>query len=507
MLAEKQPSEADEPDDVGREPQSLSLSGNATAVDLPSVLSALASDPEKQEHVGKSASHSQPDTPLTPTEKSLTDAELEARIPATLIGAEVTGHVLEEADKDDEWTYPEGGRGWWVVVGCTIIVAVTLGWGLAYGVFQSYYKTVLFPDAENSILSLLGSIPGTVMNPIAFVVGKLADRYGYRIFIISGCLTASLAMLTTAFSTTLWQLFLTQGVLQGICAGLILPVAMAAPSQWFRKKRGLTTGIVIAGSSLGGGLASLVAQQLLTHVGFRKTLLIYTGMHGVLMTACVFMIQDRPHPRSARFTHAPIEWWDSSLFRAPLFWIVAGSIFITIFGYLGPYFYIEQYTLAHLPDLDPALLAVPAAVMNFSGAVGRSAIGSMADRVGVLNAFILSTFIAGLVQLLIWNFAYSFGVIIVFSLLDGFFGAAFVSLISVLGGKLFGVHNLATLSGILMMFTIAGQAGGGPLYGVILSASGTWHGPICFSGLCCIVGALIMAGARLMKERRVFAIY
>ncbi|KZT55897.1 MFS general substrate transporter [Calocera cornea HHB12733] len=502
----------------GAETPTLSLSRDVTAVDLPSLLHAIASDPEKRTEAGKCGSSSPDDTLLkslpylpgtvpSPTEKNLTDAELDAHVPATLAGAEATSGLLAE-DEDDGWTYPEGGRGWWVVIGCTIIAAVTLGWGLAWGVFQSYYKEHLFPGVPDSVLSVLGSIPGTVMNPIAFVVGKYADRYGYRLFIICGCITAFIAMLTAAFSTTLWQLFLTQGLLQGICTGLILPVAMAAPAQWFHKKRGLTSGIVIAGSSFGGGAASLVAQQLLTHLGLRYTLLAYAFLHAVLMSASVLMIRDRPHPRSARYTHAPIEWWDASLFRTPLFWAVAVSIFVTVFGYLGPYFYIEQYTLSQLPNLDPALLAVPAAVMNFSAALGRSTIGLLADRIGVLNAFIGSVFIAGCVQLLLWNFAHSFGVIIVFSIACGFFGAAFISLVSVLGAKLFGVRNLAALSGILMLFNMPGQAGGSPLVGAILAASGNnWHAPICFSGLCCVVGAFIMVPARLAKEKRIFAVY
>ncbi|EJT99722.1 MFS general substrate transporter [Dacryopinax primogenitus] len=478
------------------ESPSISLSRDVTAVDLPSLLPTFT---EKEQPKCES------DAPA-----ETADIGIHSQSEKTLSDGNAVPVLVDEDSletEDDDWTYPEGGRGWWVVTGCAIIAAVTLGWGLAWGVFQSYYKEHLFPDVPDSVLSVLGSIPGTIMNPIAFVVGKFADKYGYRLFLTAGCVVAVLAMLTASFSTTLWQFFLTQGLLQGCCTGLILPIAMAAPSQWFLRRRALATGIVIAGSSFGGGLASLVAQQLLTHIGLRNTLLTYTGVHAVLMSSSLLMIRDRPHPKSPRFTHARIQWVDASLFRRPLFWLVALSVTISTLGYLGPYFYIEQYTLTYLPSLDPALASLPAAMMNFSAAIGRSLIGLLADKIGVLNAFIGSLFIAGCMQLLVWNFAHSFGTIMTFSVLDGFFGAAFISLISVLGAKLFGVRNLATLSAILMIFSMPGQAAGGPLVGAILAASGGWQAPITYSGLCCVVGALVMIPARFVKEKRVLAVF
>lgn len=48
--------------------------------------------------------------------------------------------------------------------------------------------------------------------------------------------------------------------MQGLGCGLLLPMIFAIPSQWFRRHRGVATGIVIAGSSLGGAVPSLVVQ-------------------------------------------------------------------------------------------------------------------------------------------------------------------------------------------------------------------------------------------------------
>lgn len=48
--------------------------------------------------------------------------------------------------------------------------------------------------------------------------------------------------------------------MHGLGCGLLLPLIFSIPSQWIRKHRGLATGIVVAGASLGGGVPSLLVQ-------------------------------------------------------------------------------------------------------------------------------------------------------------------------------------------------------------------------------------------------------
>jgi MFS family permease len=98
-------------------------------------------------------------------------------------------------------------------------------------------------------------------------------------FIAAGCIVVFLGQFFASFSHSLWSIFLTQvstkflrkcrcsyaklitkGIMQGLGCGLLLPMIFAIPSQWFRKHRGVATGIVVAGSSLGGAVPSLVVH-------------------------------------------------------------------------------------------------------------------------------------------------------------------------------------------------------------------------------------------------------
>lgn len=63
-----------------------------------------------------------------------------------------------------------------------------------------------------------------------------------------------------------------QGILTGFGQGLSLPLFMSLPSQWFYRRRGLASGLAIGGAGLGGGTTTLICRELLTRVGYRKTL-------------------------------------------------------------------------------------------------------------------------------------------------------------------------------------------------------------------------------------------
>jgi len=56
----------------------------------------------------------------------------------------------------------------------------------------------------------------------------------------------------TSLTHTFWQAFLAQGVGIGISIGLLFLPALGIVTQYFMKRRGIATGVVVTGSSAGG---------------------------------------------------------------------------------------------------------------------------------------------------------------------------------------------------------------------------------------------------------------
>ncbi|QRW21842.1 glycoside hydrolase family 61 protein [Rhizoctonia solani] len=417
-----------------------------------------------------------PETPVkTPSEVEKT-AKAEPEIHVYPAIGDPTPVRPIDAGIDNDDLFPEGGRGWLVILGCFMLSAMTLGFGCVELMVAEYYRHNILVGTSDSVLGLLGSTQGAVGTLSSLFIGKLGDRYGYK------------------------------GVLQGLATGLCFPFVLAYPSQWFKRRRGLATGIVAAGSSFGGGTATLILRAMLTHISFRNTLLIYAGIHCVFMSIAICLVKEGPAGAATRAIRGRAGWADKEVLKDPVFWSTALSMGLCIFGFFSPYFFMPTYAASRIPTLSAQYTVLPSSIMNFSSALGRSLVGLVADSIGPANAFICAITISALSQLLIWNFAYNYVTIMVFSVAFGATGGCFLSLMTPLAAQLFGTRNLAGLTGTFNFFMTPGNLAAAPIAGLILSASGgNWHAPISYSGGVQLAAISLMLYSRLRRQPALFA--
>lgn len=404
--------------------------------------------------------------------------------------------------------FVEGGfEGWKAIFGCALVAASTVGWNFLWGVFQEYHSRNLLKGTPDATLSAVGALQNTLMPGLAFMTGKLGDKYGYKRFIGAGCTIVFLGQFCASFCRNLWSIFLTQGVMQGLGCGLIHPMLFAIPSQWFRKHRGVATGIVIAGSSLGGAVPSLVVQAMLERIGFHKTLLIYSFVQGATMLVGFLLIKVRLPDSQIETRGHKIQWFDKQYFKDPVFWSFWIALMFAIFGYMTPFVFISIYAREKHPQLSPQLANLPISIMAFASAIGRTTIGFTGDRIGFINAFMLVILVSAFCQAVLWNLATeTYAGLMVFSVLCGLTGPCFISLITPVAVTLYGTHNLATLAGLLNLSNIPGGLSGLPIGGVILDSTGrNWHALAAYSGLVQFAGMLCMFYARFSREPRIIA--
>src|SRR5205807_3591159 len=100
----------------------------------------------------------------------------------------------------------------------------------------------------------------------SFIGGRIQDRMGPRPVAFVGGVLYSIGVVLASFVSSgnqLWLLVLTYGVMGGIGLGAayITPIAML--SKWFPDRRGLITGIAVAGFGFGAVVTAPVAKALL----------------------------------------------------------------------------------------------------------------------------------------------------------------------------------------------------------------------------------------------------
>ncbi|GAA5929256.1 hypothetical protein JCM3775_002290 [Rhodotorula graminis] len=413
------------------------------------------------------------------------------------------------AGAGDEWTYPDGGwRAWGVVFGVWCLAASQLGYGLLFGIFMENLEARLHQTPAT--LNFIQGLANLGANAFSFVAGRLGDRWGFKPCIGAGCCLSVVSLVGAALSyKSLPALFVTQGVLLGISQGLGMSLFMAVPSQWFLKRRGLATGIAMSGSGIGGSIAALILRSTIK-LGYRNALLIYTACNVVAYVVGFTLIQERNPPLKDGERRVPKNWLPKGVWRDVRFYSLMGSVFVGVWGYLTPFYFITALTKQQCPEYAPTslIVAVPLIVGTAVSGVGRVFGGYVADRIGPINTLFLSFFIGAMTQLLLWPRMHSFGAIMAFACLYGWFGSWFVSLLAPSCAQLFGTKGLATIVGFGILCNSPGVFMGGSVAGWTLNAAGGNYGTVgYYSGSMMLGGALALLPARVMGRRELWAKY
>ncbi|EJU01032.1 MFS general substrate transporter [Dacryopinax primogenitus] len=150
---------------------------------------------------------------------------------------------------------PDGGLpAWLTVVGAWFISAICYVYVNAYGVYQAYYVQTLLPSYSPSAISWIGSLPAYLLFAVGIITGPMFDRGYFRHLIIGGsilyigCLFAQAEAKEDAYC----QIFLSQGLGQGLAQGIIYLPSVAVMSHHFRRRRAFAMGLAVSGSSTGG---------------------------------------------------------------------------------------------------------------------------------------------------------------------------------------------------------------------------------------------------------------
>jgi MFS transporter, OFA family, oxalate/formate antiporter len=172
---------------------------------------------------------------------------------------------------------PTRGR-WWIVV-AAVLVQLTLGAVYAWSVFNKPLQDQFGWSRSEAVLPFEVAI-GTIFIG-SLVGGRIQDRYGPRPVAFGGVVLYSAGIMLASLVSApdeLWLLVLTYGAMGGIGLGAayITPIAMLA--KWFPDRRGLITGIAVAGFGFGAVITAPVAKALLNHTDDKTSVFLPLGL-------------------------------------------------------------------------------------------------------------------------------------------------------------------------------------------------------------------------------------
>ena len=379
--------------------------------------------------------------------------------------------------------------GWWVLVAlffsCTSIAISPFP--VILKPLMNEFHTGRGPVSAMLFIYFLSAAIGS------FIIARFLEHHSPRKFLLWGSLIGGTCYLLCSLTQNLWHLYVLYAIM-GVAINGILPLAMVAlASRWFKRRRGMATGIAFAGPSVLIMALIPAVGFIAQHFGWRATYL-FAGL--LTLAICVplhwLVTRDTPEeigllpdgvkPDELKIidTFKPVTEAAiidkkvslSSYFRHLPIWAVCFIIPFVVIGEIA----IQQHEVSFITDMGiPATLAATAFgfTSGLSG-LGKFISGSLTDKISTRYIAVIFLIIE-LVGMIILMHAKTMATVWIFVIVYGIGSGTMGTLFPLMVRDIFGSTNFNTVFGLGNATFMCGIALGTPLAGFIFDATGSYH--------------------------------
>ncbi|KLO06695.1 MFS general substrate transporter [Schizopora paradoxa] len=316
---------------------------------------------------------------------------------------------IEPGDRNVSCLAPvDGGiQAWSFMIGAFVIE--TFVWGIpnSFGVFLNDYlqdtKLTSQPHAQ-SILPLVGTLSSGIMYCSGVVLYPILARYpkSRRPTMWIGLFLCWLGLFTASFAQKVLHLLLTQGIIYGIGGSLIYAPIMSFFMEWFVRRRGFASGVINAGTAVGGLTLPPILPKLINHLGHAKTLRYVSCVFALVIFILPVMKPRLPEgnvhgPRPGAATQSRRMWLTNVPFQLS---VIASTI--QALAYYVPVLYLPSFA-SSLGGLDASDASLTVALLNGASLASRITLGILSDKLSPFAIGMLCAFGTALVTFLLWG--------------------------------------------------------------------------------------------------------
>ncbi|KAB8532540.1 hypothetical protein FH972_025485 [Carpinus fangiana] len=427
-------------------------------------------------------------------------------------------HDASSFDQTDYRQLENGRKRTLALVGSTISQLPIWGFAMNYGVFQEFYSSNWTLQGNREVTGIIGTTSNGVMYlSMPFLFALFTRRWARwrRTAALCGSALACTSFLLSSFSTQVWHLVATQGIMSALGCALIYSPTTLSLGEWFNtSNRAVAYGVVLSCKNIVGSACPFLLRFLLDQYGFRITLRIWTAIVAGTSIIAVLMIPTHPTSISLNPHRTRSIPWDFLKYRT--FYIYATAIIFQSCGYGIPQTYLNTY--AHevtLLSQNSATLLLT--LFNVPGILASTCFGYLSDKKRFSLSASTITFISAassaLSAFLLWGLTSKgdMALLVLFSITFGFFAGGYSAtwggVINELEGEA-AQRNEAIDSGMVYGLLngargigyVSGGLASVPLLKIGITSSlgvfayGTSYGPlIIFTGLSSILGGWSLA--------------
>lgn len=411
-------------------------------------------------------------------------------------------------------------RGWrwplhyaWVVVGLvSLAIFVASGLRGSFGVFLKPLEAEFGWDrAATSGIAAVSMLAYGAAQPL---VGRLIDTWGPRRVLTGSLVLLGLGAWATAAGQSLWQLYLSYGVVVSLASGGPAPVSTSAiAARWFQTHRGLVVGLGMSGMAAGQLVLIPATMGLIVAFGWRAGYAALAALVCLVVVPLVWLlVRDDPAekglaPFGARAgsdgaapgaVRAGVSVWAAA--RSATFWLLTLSFFACGYATNG---LVSTHLVPHAIEHGVPELAA-ASALGLMGAVnvlGAIVAGYVCDRYGRRVPLALTYGLRG-VSLLWLLFVRDAATLHVFAVLFGVTYIATVPPTAALVADCFGRRSAAEIFGWIFVAHQVGSALGAGLGGWLYQLAGDYEAAFFTGALSCFLAAACVLALRAPLQQR-----
>ena len=395
---------------------------------------------------------------------------------------------------------PRFYQGYYVVGACFVILAIS--WGV-YVVFGVFFNSLIDEfQWSHAVTSGAYSLSSIISGVLGIVMGGLTDKFGPRLVVTFSSIILGVGLSLMSQVNSIWQLYLFFGIIAGIgMSGLWVPL-LSTVARWFTKTRSLMTGIIISGLTVGQIIGFPVVTHLIDKYKWRDSYIIIGIFSIVTLVIAAQFMKRNPDENKIIANDIPggQEWTtprispDYSLkeaMKTTQFWLA--TMTFLFFGFVA--YGLTVHLVPHITGLEISEIAA-ASVLSVSGGVGIVGNfflgGLVGDKIGNRITFIIGIiFLIAALALLVpakelWMF-YLFAV-----LLGLAFGGMGTSE-SPLAARLFGLTSHGLIYGVMAMGFTTGGAIGPVIIGYIYDLTDSYRIAFLVCIALSVIGLIFMA--------------
>ncbi|KDQ09190.1 hypothetical protein BOTBODRAFT_37275 [Botryobasidium botryosum FD-172 SS1] len=405
----------------------------------------------------------------------------------------------DDADKtkdvqlDEDWQFPEGGYGWVVVGGFSLIMFVTLGLSTSWEVFQEYYQANLLKDHSPSDIAWIGSVQYSLIFFPGLIAGRLFDLGHFHVSMAVASALLIIGSFLVAECTTYWQLMLTQGLIIGIAGGFLFGPGSPLISHWFRRRRATAYGVTTGCGATGSVVLPIAIRNLIPMIGFKWTMRLVGFIDLLALGIANSVLRARLPPKSVKGSLFNI-----AAFKSAPYALLVAALFTAYMGLYTTLTYVDVAGVAI--GLDPKFTFYLVPIANAGSFFGRLIAGVLSDRFGPYNMLILFGVVAAITTF-VWPYCFTKGSLIVLVIFNGTAAGAFVSL-SPAPIALLDTANLGQRTGMMFTIMAIGALVGPPISGAIHQSVGGFKDSAAYAGSMLSVSCILLVCSRRMASIR-----